>query len=77
MEAAGGADAENSVRVSHLELFNEELIDLLGFSDDANKPLRLFEHPKVKLALSCLLNQTMLTCFVFVCPLGWRYDSQS
>jgi hypothetical protein len=27
-----------------MELFNEELIDLLGGSDD--KPLRLFEHPK-------------------------------
>lgn len=37
-------DAENSVRVSHMELFNEELIDLLGSSEE--KPLRLFEHPK-------------------------------
>ncbi len=37
-------DSENSVRVSHLELANEELVDLLATSED--KPLRLFEHPK-------------------------------
>ncbi len=37
-------DSENSVRVSHLEVANEELVDLLASSDD--KPLRLFEHPK-------------------------------
>lgn len=37
-------DSENSVRVSHLEVANEELVDLLAASDD--KPLRLFEHPK-------------------------------
>lgn len=38
-------DVEYSVRVSHMELFNEELIDLLGSPAD-EKPLRLFEHPK-------------------------------
>jgi kinesin family protein 11 len=37
-------DSENSVRVSHLELANEELVDLLATSEE--KPLRLFEHPK-------------------------------
>lgn len=36
------AKSEYSVKVSHLELYNEELIDLLNLE---NKSLKLFEDP--------------------------------
>ncbi|TKR65189.1 hypothetical protein L596_025630 [Steinernema carpocapsae] len=39
---------EYSVRVSYLELYNEELYDLLGASDLKNTRLRIFEDPMKK-----------------------------
>lgn len=41
-------DIEYSVKVSHMELYNEELIDLLATIDDKvpAKPLKMLEHPR-------------------------------
>lgn len=37
---------EHSVRVSHLELYNEQLSDLLGPADVVNDTLRMYEDPQ-------------------------------
>lgn len=37
------SDTEYSVRVSFLELYNEELIDLLGTGNENTQQLKLFE----------------------------------
>ena len=37
-------EVEYSVRVSHLELYNEELLDLLSTDSNNPKPLRLFNE---------------------------------
>lgn len=39
---------EFSVRISYVELYNEELYDLLGKSDLGNAKLRIFEDPAHK-----------------------------
>ena len=53
--------AEFSVRVSFLEIYNEELFDLLGNSLDTQK-LRLFEDTakKVTSLLGCLSKQVLV-----------------
>ena len=38
-------DIEYSVRVSHMELYNEELIDLLAVEGSSVKALKMLEHP--------------------------------
>ncbi len=38
-------DIEYSVRVSHMEIYNEELIDLLAPEGNDAKTLKMLEHP--------------------------------
>jgi kinesin family protein 11 len=38
-------DIEYSVRVSHMEIYNEELVDLLAPEGGEAKPLKMLEHP--------------------------------
>ena len=50
---------EYSVRVSFLELYNEELFDLLSTGEDTSK-LRIFEDSARKVATACTLMQELL-----------------
>ena len=48
-ENLAGTDAEFSVRVSYLELYNEELFDLLSSQEDTPR-LRIFEDSAKKVS---------------------------
>lgn len=43
---------EFSIKVSLLEIYNEELFDLLSPSEDVNERLQLFDDPRNKVTVS-------------------------
>ena len=61
--------AEFSVRVSFLEIYNEELFDLLGNGLETQK-LRLFEDPMKKVFLMCNYHPSykLMLCIYYLHP---------
>ena len=54
--------SEFSIRVSFLELYNEELFDLLSPGEDSGTKLRIFEDSARKVSQSSRNTHTFLQC---------------
>lgn len=57
---------EFSVKVSLLEIYNEELFDLLSPSEDVTERLQLFDDPRNKVCVSLVLDVALVSRFITV-----------
>lgn len=64
---------EFSVKVSLLEIYNEELFDLLSPSDDVSERLQLFDDPRNKVSVPPRSKANLVwLCCRFVLILIWN-----
>lgn len=60
---------EFSVKVSLLEIYNEELFDLLSPTEDVNERLQLFDDPRNKVPIQTWFRLREGLCFSCFCVL--------